>query len=60
MTLTFIPLGLMNIPIESINLDIGISGVTVMASCIKLVTKNYDNIELGLGISIAFSELMSI
>ena len=60
MTLTFIPLGLMNIPIESINLDIGISGVTVMASCVKLVTKNYDNIELGLGISIAFSELMSI
>ena len=50
----------MNIPIESINLDIGISGVTVMASCVKLVTKNYDNIELGLGISIAFSELMSI
>ena len=60
MTLTFIPLGLMNIPIKSINLDIGISGVTVMASCVKLVTKNYDNIELGLGISIAFYELMSI
>ena len=60
MTFTFIALGLINMSIRGINLAIWISGVTVMASCIKLVTKNYDNIELGLGISIAFSELMSI